>query len=196
MAKTRPILRLHQEDLCQAFGLPPTAKYQNEGGPTPEAIAALLREHSSRPREDVATFVGALAFNWLIAGTDGHAKNYSLLHGRGGRVRLAPLYDLASALPYEQMPLQRLRLAMKVGGTYRLRDIGGYRWRRLAAGCRLDADATLAQLAELASRVVQSAGVIRDRCLASGLSHPVLDRLAAAVTDRAARCLQVIRGGG
>src|SRR5690606_30993319 len=71
---TPQLVRVHQEDMCQALSVLPTRKYQNEGGPGPEAIVSLLREHSSAAREDVRTFVDALTFNWLIAGTDAHAK--------------------------------------------------------------------------------------------------------------------------
>jgi serine/threonine-protein kinase HipA len=118
LGKAQPVLRLHQEDLCQALGVRPQSKYQNEGGPSPERIADLLRNHSDEPRQDLDTFVGALAFNWLIGGSDGHAKNYSLLHGSGGRVRFAPLYDLASALPYPDLNTPKLKLAMKYGSHY------------------------------------------------------------------------------
>jgi serine/threonine-protein kinase HipA len=91
-------IRVHQEDTCQALGVPPTRKYENEGGPGAIAIVDLLRTYSGEREEDVASFRDALVFNWLIAGTDAHAKNYSLLIGAGGRVRLAPLYDVASIL--------------------------------------------------------------------------------------------------
>ncbi|PTH92513.1 type II toxin-antitoxin system HipA family toxin, partial [Staphylococcus shinii] len=64
------LLRVHQEDFCQALAISPTRKYQNEGGPSPEAIVDALRTHSSSPARDVDTFIDALAFNWLIAGTD------------------------------------------------------------------------------------------------------------------------------
>ena len=64
-------------------------------------IAELLREQSSHPEEDVQSLVDAIAFNWLIAGTEAHAKNYALLLDGNGAVRLAPLYDLASILPYQ-----------------------------------------------------------------------------------------------
>ncbi|MFX5693309.1 HipA domain-containing protein, partial [Acinetobacter baumannii] len=80
---------------------PPTHKYENEGGPGVSAIAGLLRENSRAPAEDVQTFLDAVALNWLIGGTDAHAKNYSILIGAAGRVRLAPLYDVASILPYD-----------------------------------------------------------------------------------------------
>jgi serine/threonine-protein kinase HipA len=89
----------------------PAATYQSEGGPAPARIAALLREHSTQAEEDVAAFFDALAFSWLTAGTDAHAKNYSVLHSAGGRVRLAPLYDLATALLHEGLDPERLRLA-------------------------------------------------------------------------------------
>jgi serine/threonine-protein kinase HipA len=76
--------RIHQEDLCQAFGLPPSRKYESEGGPGVRQIAELIRNQSIDPQRDVESFAEALAFNWLIAGTDAHAKNYSLLLGPKG----------------------------------------------------------------------------------------------------------------
>lgn len=88
-----PVLRVHQEDMCQALGIPPTAKYQSEGGPSPEQIIDLLRTEvrpAHTAEAQVADFVDALALNWIIAGTDAHAKNYSPLLS-GARVRLAPL---------------------------------------------------------------------------------------------------------
>ena len=112
--------RIHQEDLCQALAVPPTRKYQNEGGPGPTAIADLFRRAMpTRVAEQaVRGFADALIWNWLIGGTDAHAKNYSLLLAKG-EARLAPLYDIASALPYGDHE-KKLRLAMKIGGDYQL----------------------------------------------------------------------------
>jgi serine/threonine-protein kinase HipA len=93
------IIRVHQEDICQAMGVLPTKKYQNEGGPAPADIVELLRSYSTDRETDLDTFVDALGFNWLIAGTDAHAKNYSLLLASGPTVRFALLYDIASILP-------------------------------------------------------------------------------------------------
>jgi hypothetical protein len=81
----------------------------------------------------VQSFVDAIIFNWLIAGTDAHAKNYALLLGGNGAVRLTPLYDLASILPYQTINLQKAKLAMKIGGEYRLRNIRLRHWKRFAA---------------------------------------------------------------
>jgi serine/threonine-protein kinase HipA len=99
------IRRVHQEDICQALTILPTQKYQNEGGPGIDDIVQLLRTHSGEPREDVDTFIDSVAFNWLIVGTDAHAKNYALLIGAQGRARLAPLYDVASILPHTQIDI-------------------------------------------------------------------------------------------
>lgn len=120
------VTRLHQEDACQALGLSRAVKYESDGGPGVASIAALLAR-SVDPRDLRASkqlFATALAYNWLIAGTDAHAKNYSLVH-IGSRVRLAPLYDLTSAallLPPDEVQFKS-RLAMKLGGHYKLREI-------------------------------------------------------------------------
>jgi serine/threonine-protein kinase HipA len=193
LAKTQPILRLHQEDMCQALALLPTAKYQNEGGPTPEQIVTLLRTHSSRPLDDVNTFVDALAFNWLIAGTDAHAKNYSLLHGSGGRVRLAPLYDIASALAYKELDPQRIKLAMKVGDKYRIRDIGAREWQKLASELRLDPSATISRIEAMATTIPKQIALLCDEAADQGLRHPLVRRLRQAATTRAQRCVTALR---
>ncbi|MCP3937217.1 MAG: type II toxin-antitoxin system HipA family toxin, partial [Actinomycetia bacterium] len=94
------LIRVHQEDLCQALSIPPARKCQSDGGPTPGQVAELIRSTIPGPdaETDVWRFADALVFNWLIAGTDAHAKNYSLLLA-GNQIRLAPLYDIASILP-------------------------------------------------------------------------------------------------
>ncbi len=191
-AKGHPILRLHQEDLCQALGILPTLKYQNEGGPTPQGIVHLLRAHSSRPNEDVARFVDALVFNWLTAGTDGHAKNYSLLLGDHGQVRLAPLYDLGSALPYPDLDPRRTKLAMKLGDTYRIRDIAPRHFRQLAHALELDAGVVLARATDLAELVREKVSSVGEGAKDAGLSHPIVPRLVEQIGIHVTRCLKVL----
>ena len=111
--------RVHQEDLAQALGVPPTNKYENEAGPGARAIVELLRHHSRHPEQDVTSFVLALAFHFMIAGTDAHSKNYALLIGAGGWVRLAPLYDVTSALT--DPGAMKMNLAMRVRSLERKR---------------------------------------------------------------------------
>ena len=151
-------VRIHQEDMCQALGVLPTQKYQSEGGPTPEQIVELLRREvqpRGRSETQIGRFVDALAFNWLIGGTDAHGKNYSILLA-GGEVRLAPLYDLASVLPYDDMYLPKLRLAMRIGGEYRIERINGRHWRRFATDNELDRESTIERIDQLAARVPPS----------------------------------------
>lgn len=193
-ARTLPVLRVHQEDMCQALAVHPELKYQNQEGPTPKDIVGLLREHSGNPVADVAAFVDALIFNWLILGTDAHAKNYSVLHQAGGRPRLAPLYDVASILPYPdaEQDAGRMSLAMQVGSEFRDRNIRRRHWIELAEKLRLNPDATLARVTELARRIGPAAVAIRDELVARGLDHPIVPRLAEKLAVRAESCLRML----
>ena len=147
------IIRVHQEDLCQALSKPPSLNYQNEGGPGPADVARLLRS-AMPPRiadDAVWRFADALIWNKLIAGTDAHAKNYSLLLACN-QVRLAPMYDVASALPYD-MHERRLRFAMKIGGDY-LVFASRNNWPGAARELSVDPDTTLVgRVRELAALV-------------------------------------------
>jgi len=147
------IVRVHQEDMSQALAVSPTRKYQNEGGPSVAAIVELLRTHSSERADDIETFIDAIGFNWLIAGTDAHAKNYSLLSSAGPRVRLAPLYDVASILPYDGFDMRKIKLSIKVGGEYRLQDVGARQWRKLAKEVRIDEGRLIDRLVAMAGQV-------------------------------------------
>jgi serine/threonine-protein kinase HipA len=179
------LLRVHQEDLCQALAVPPVRKYQSDGGPGPLAIIEVLRTHSSAPSRDVDTFIDALAFNWLVAGTDAHAKNYALLSGRGGRVRLAPLYDLGSALPYPALRQDKLAMAMKIGNTYRLRDIRRRHWESLLRDARVDIEAALARIASMAEALPDHASDLGRHMRDDGLDHPLLKSLPILLADSA-----------
>lgn len=184
--------RVHQEDLCQALGVPPTRKYQNEGGPGAVQIVALLRDYSRTPAPDVQTFLDAIAFNWLIAGTDAHSKNYSVLIGAGGNVRLAPLYDLASILPYTDMNLQKAKLATKIGGEYLLRNIRLYHWKKMAAELRLDPEALIHRVDDFARQLPELAEKIRQQLFKEGLEHKVLGRLTETIAERSTQCRKIL----
>lgn len=146
------VVRLHQEDLCQALGIEPHRKYQVNGGPSVAQIAHLLRSVSSSPSEDIAAYRDALIFNWVIGGTDAHAKNYSVLIGADGDVRLAPLYDLASGLPYvEDDNVPRISLAQRIGKDCTLRKSDRRSaWESTADALGLDRAATLERAEQIA----------------------------------------------
>ncbi|UCI09517.1 type II toxin-antitoxin system HipA family toxin [Mesorhizobium sp. B1-1-8] len=116
-ARDGRLLRLPQEDMCQALSVPPTRKYQSEGGPGMREIIELLKG-SDRPEDDIAIFLRACIVFWLIGATDGHAKNFSIFLAPGGRFRMTPLYDVLSAQPSldaGQIPRKKFKLAMSVG---------------------------------------------------------------------------------
>jgi serine/threonine-protein kinase HipA len=92
------IARLPQEDFCQAFGLPPTMKYESQGGPGLNQCLGLLNA-SSQGGDKTYFLLAQLAF-FLLAATDGHAKNFSLHLHAGGRYEMTPLYDVLSMWPY------------------------------------------------------------------------------------------------
>ena len=182
------IIRVHQEDVCQALGIPPTRKYQNEGGPSATDIVALLRTQSSNGAMDVTTIVDALVFSWLVAGTDAHAKNYSLLIASGPRIRLAPLYDIASVLPYDRYDMRKLKLAMKIGGEYELVNIVLRHWRRLAKEIRIDEEELLARIRAMTAKLPDAIEAVRNEAREAGLQHALIDRLAERLTERARDC--------
>lgn len=93
--------RVHQEDACQALGILPGRKYEVEGGPGVEAIAALLRAVSARPAIATTAFLELVVAWYLVGNADGHAKNVSLLHDQGATT-LAPAYDVLCTAAYEQ----------------------------------------------------------------------------------------------
>ncbi|OBQ69601.1 type II toxin-antitoxin system HipA family toxin (plasmid) [Mesorhizobium loti] len=116
-ARDGRLLRLPQEDICQALSVPPTRKYQSDGGPGMREIIELLKG-SDTPDEDIATFLRTCILFWLIGATDGHAKNFSIFLSPGGRFRMTPLYDVLTAQPSldtGQIPRKRFKLAMSVG---------------------------------------------------------------------------------
>jgi serine/threonine-protein kinase HipA len=185
--KGNDIVRVHQEDICQTLGIMPTKKYQNEGGPSALNIVELLRTYSTDRQDDLDTFVAALGFNWLIAGTDAHAKNFSLLLG-GRRVRLAPLYDVASILPYDEFDLRKVKLAMKIGGEYKLSLIGLRQWQKFARETRVEADELVELLASMAKQLPDEVNDVRARAREEGLNAAIVERLATQLIKRAGEC--------
>ena len=111
------LLRLPQEDFCQALSVPPTLKYEADGGPRMADMLDLLKG-SDEPEADRRIFVKAQIAFWLLGATDGHAKNFSIVLRPGGRFTLTPLYDVLSAQPAldaGQLRRNEFRFALSVG---------------------------------------------------------------------------------
>ncbi|MFT4187994.1 MAG: HipA domain-containing protein [Aeromicrobium sp.] len=142
------VRRWHQVDLCQALGVMPSSKYEQDGGPSAADIATLLRP------ADVRRLSDALIFNYLSGSNDGHAKNYALLYAAGQR-RLTPLYDVASGLPYGAEAAERT-VAMSIGGQRRLGSVGRAEWERHARQLHLDPTERVDRVRHLAERLLEA----------------------------------------
>jgi serine/threonine-protein kinase HipA len=173
------VIRVHQEDLCQALSVHPDRKYEVDGGPGAEQLGRLIREVAGD--RDAARFFDALAYSWLVLATDGHAKNYSLLLS-SHQVRLAPLYDVASARPHLDHP-RRARMAQKIGGENRPSFIQRRHWERLARPLGLDVDEACARIIHLAERLPDA---FADAARSSGLTNGE-QRIADIIRDQISR---------
>lgn len=112
------LLRIPQEDACQALGVSSNLKYQADGGPGIASIMQLLLG-SAEPIKDRDVFFRAQVLFWLLAGIDGHAKNFSIHIEPDGKYRLAPLYDIISAYPLivnKQLQVKKIKMAMALKG--------------------------------------------------------------------------------
>jgi len=123
------LLRVPQEDCCQALGVPSTKKYQSEGGPTAADIIRLLGG-SDDPSDDQMNFLASQIVFWLIGATDGHGKNFSVFLRPGGGLKLTPMYDVLSvqgAVDRNQLNQRNFRLAMSAGKSrhYRVGEVLG-----------------------------------------------------------------------
>lgn len=173
--------RVHQEDSCQALKVDPRNKYQRDGGPGMKAIMELL-SGSGKPGEDRDRFMRACAFNFVIRGTDAHAKNYGLLLSAGGRYRLAPLYDIASWLPYSKIHRDD-RLAMSVDGYYHFDRIQPRHWEDEAKKSGYDPHRALAHIRDLIARVPEETKILLAECSSEGAETKELSDLADRIID-------------
>jgi serine/threonine-protein kinase HipA len=153
--KDKRLLRLPQEDCCQSLAVPPTRKYESDGGPGMAAILNLLKG-SDDPEADGRFFLKAQILFWLLGATDGHAKNFSIALHPGGRFRLTPLYDVMSvqpALDASQLRRNKMKLALAVGDSrhYVVHEIMPRHFLQTAAKCGIRAPVVQGILDELLS---------------------------------------------
>lgn len=158
------LIRLPQEDCCQALSVPPSQKYQNEGGPGVVALAELLKG-SDAPFEDQRALLKSQLLFWLIGAPDGHAKNFSVFLLPGGRFRLTPLYDVLTGQPSAdagEIQRNRFKLAMSVGGHYRIDEVAGRHFIETAARARIPPRLTAEVMEEVADTAVAAFDKVLD----------------------------------
>ncbi|MBC8024544.1 MAG: type II toxin-antitoxin system HipA family toxin [Steroidobacteraceae bacterium] len=184
-------LRLMQEDMCQATGLPNFKKYQSDGGPGVVEIARILDASVERKADLEALFKSQILF-YLLAAPDGHAKNFSIRVLPRGAYRSTPLYDVLSAWPVigsraRQIPLQKIKLAMALPGSsgwhYKVKEVQRRHFDELAKRLRLSAQAgkIVADFVGDTPRVIDAV----QRGLPRGFPQPLLDSILDGMRKQA-----------
>ena len=181
------LLRLPQEDCCQALSVPPTLKYQNEGGPGMVDVLTLLKG-SDTPLEDQEVFLKAQLVFWLIGATDGHAKNFSVFLNPGGSFRLTPLYDIVTAQPAlyaRQIERKQMKMAMSVGDRrhYRFDQIHGRHFVQTAMRAGLSEKRATTIVKEIEALAPQALELATE-ALPKGFPTGVVDLVNDAVKAR------------
>ena len=167
--------RVHQEDFCQALGVPPESKYASEGGPRLPDCFGLLRKIAARPALDILKLLDAVIFNLVLGNADAHGKNFSVLYAQDG-ARLAPLYDLLCTVAY---PGLSPRLAMKIGKQDVLEKMDLGAWSKFAHEAAISLPLVRKRIGELCSHVQKEASGV-----AAGLSGPELSIASVDVRIR------------
>lgn len=167
MVTAEGVFRLHQEDMCQALSVMPEKKYAEDGGPSTPDVLDLLNKTSNPVRAKEA-FAAMLFYNYLTCSPDAHAKNYSLLHMPGGMCVMAPLYDVASALPYDLTGGKPLRMAMSIGGENRQGKVGKTHVIRFADVAGLDRERCLDLMGNLCERIVGRSEAVAQEVVQTG----------------------------
>lgn len=193
------LLRIPQEDLCQALSVPPTRKYQSDGGPGIREIADILKA-SDNPEIDRRIFFKAQVVFWLMAATDGHAKNFSIRLSPGGRFRLTPLYDIMSTQPANdanQIRNNQFKLAMAIGDNrhYVVDRIQPRHFVQTAARCGMPASLMPELFQELLNAMPAALDAARN-AMPADFPASITTSICAAVERRLAKLQQVAEGQG
>jgi serine/threonine-protein kinase HipA len=174
------LIRLHQEDFCQVFGVDPSRKYEHYGGPGFKRCASAILSYSAAPIVDLDRLVRWVGFNFLIGNEDAHAKNVALLHGPEG-TRLAPFYDIVSTAVYQG--LER-RLSMKIGHAWYPRNVQATDWQRFARAVDLPWPAVKESLTDMTERVSARLNEVQQSAVAQHGDTPVYRSIVNVIEDR------------
>ncbi len=188
------ILRLPQEDLCQATGTPGGRKYESDGGPGNQTIMNLLLG-SARAGEDRLDFLRTQILFWMLCAIDGHAKNFSLFLEAGGRFRLTPRYDVFSAYPVlgttrRKLSPKKVKMAMAVAGTsrhYLWQSILRRHWEETAQRCGMGhaLKSLIDELIDRTPQVIDHVGELIPSGFPDAVAEPILSGLRKSVAKLA-----------
>ena len=180
--------RLHQEDYCQALGVPPSAKYEGNktgiAGPTLKDMFDVTRQRLAAT--EIVRLLDLVILNVLCANTDAHAKNYAIMI-RGNGASLAPAYDIMCGEVWGGVTKN---LAQKIAGKSRGDDLTGKDWQRFARDCGLNPKQVLDRVAEMAKAAITEAEAAASQVAAMPAGpHEILEPAREAVERRACKLL-------
>lgn len=177
------VQRLHQEDFCQALGVPPERKYASEGGPNFRACFDLVRQACTVPALATLKLLDAAIFNAILGNADAHGKNFSLLYAHG-TVNLTPLYDLLCTVAYPDLST---KFSMRIAKRTTLEEFRPDTWEKFADDMGIGAPYTRRRVQELALAIANHASQVMSTLGELGLDEEALGRYAEIVCARAAR---------
>jgi serine/threonine-protein kinase HipA len=175
------VRRIHQEDFCQALGVPPEIKYASEGGPTLKDCFELLRKIASRPAVDVLKLLDAVIFNAIVGNADAHGKNFSVLYEETGP-RLAPLYDLLSTVAYPDLSS---KFAMKIGKKSTIDELDAKAWEAFAKECGLGFPLVRRRITQISEQVKSGIKKVSEELAVPGLDHNATRAFSEIIQKRA-----------
>lgn len=174
--------RLHQEDFCQALGVVPEMKYQNEGGPDLSQCFDLVRSATRPSAPQILRLLDYVIFNALIGNHDAHAKNFSLLYSGKAPV-LAPLYDSLSTAVY---PTLTQKMAMKIGSKYKFSEVQARHWEQFAEGVGFTKAQAKRRILELAKLLPATARGLQSDPGHSFVGNAVVEQINTLIEQRCA----------
>ena len=181
--KDGKLVRLHQEDFCQALGIVPELKYEKEGGPGFKECFELVEEWSSEPLLDIQSLLNWSLFNFIIGNADAHGKNLSFLYAEG-KVRLAPFYDIICTAAYERV---NNKFAMKMGGQKDPRYLLESDLKHFATDVGVDIRAVKSTLDRLQKRIDVYAGQVFAEYSETFHNPGILDAIRRVINLRAGK---------
>ncbi len=181
--KEGAVTRIHQEDFCQALGIASEIKYEREGGPNIAACQDMITKHAARPAADQIKFLNVVLFNYLIGNADAHGKNFSLLY-KGPKPELAPAYDLLSTAIYPDLSE---KMAMKIGGKYRPKDVRVRHFHRLVADTKAAQSVVGRQIKTMTEKMRDAVPSLKAELEADGLASDVFNEITALIAKRSRR---------
>lgn len=178
--------RLHQEDFCQALGVVPEMKYQNEGGPDLAQCFDLVRNITRPSATQILKLLDNVIFNALIGNHDAHAKNFSLLY-TGKAPVLAPGYDMLSTAVY---PTLTPKMAMKIGSKYKFNEVQAQHWEQFAQSAGLTKAQAKRRILELTNALPTAARKLQSAPGHSFATSVVIEQICALIEQRCALTTQ------